>query len=191
MKTRWPTRIFYEMTGELSHPYTRMRTPNLKLMSCYYRCKSYRTFGCDAKLKLTLKGGPTGADEWTLSGHHTEICQNKNGIGAANDTMQEGNQEVSNMRDITELFKNRLTELAVEKIWLAPMKIWSMVRDEMVGAEGGGAPCPSEFLLNREERASVPTGHSRQHPSSHDERLVDDYGSHDSGEQSEETFEIL
>ncbi len=139
MNTRWPTRIFYGRTGELSHPYTRMRTPNLKLMSCYYRCKSYQTFGCDAKLKLTLKGGPTGEEEWTLSGHHTDICRNKNGIGATNGTTQEGNPEVSNMRDITELFKNRLMELAVDKIWLAPMKIWSMVRDEMVGAEGGGA----------------------------------------------------
>ena len=88
---------------------------------------------------MTLKGGPAGEDEWTLSGHHTKICQNRNGIGAINGTTEEGNQEVTNMRDITELFKNRLTELAVEKIWLAPMKIWSMVRDEMVGAEGGGA----------------------------------------------------
>jgi len=67
---------------------------------------------------------------------------------------------------------------------------WNRKRREF-GAEGGGAPCPSEFLLKREERASVPTGHSRQHPSSHDERLVDDYGSHDSGEQSEEAIEIL
>jgi hypothetical protein len=41
--------------------------------------------------------------------------------------------------DISEKFKNRLTELAVEKIWLAPMKIWSMVREETVGAGGGGA----------------------------------------------------
>ncbi len=29
-------------------------------------------------------------------------------------------------------------ELAVDKIWLAPMKIWCMVRDETVGAESEG-----------------------------------------------------
>ncbi len=63
---RWPTRIFYGGRGEMRHPYTKMRTPNLKLMSCYYRCKSYRTFGCDAKLKLKIKGGPEGVYEWTL-----------------------------------------------------------------------------------------------------------------------------
>ena len=42
------------------------------------------------------------------------------------------------MKDITEIFKKRLTELAVDKIWLAPIKIWSMVCDEMVGAKEGG-----------------------------------------------------
>ncbi len=42
------------------------------------------------------------------------------------------------MKDITEIFKKRLSDMAVDKIWLAPMKIWSMVRDEMVGAEEGG-----------------------------------------------------
>ncbi len=122
----------------MRHPYTRMRTPNLKLMSCYYRCKSYRTFGCDAKLKLKIKVGSEELDEWMLVGSHTEVCRNKNGIRATNYTSSEDNQAGSNMRDVTEIFKNRLTQLAVDKIWLAPMKIWSMVRDEMVGAEGGG-----------------------------------------------------
>ena len=135
---RWPTQFFYGREGEMRHPYTRMRTPNLKLMSCYYRCKSYRTFGCDAKLKLKIKEGSEGLDEWTLVGSHTEVCRNKNGIRASNYASSEDNQEGSNKRDITEIFKNRLTQLAVDKIWLAPMKIWSMVRDEMVGAEGSG-----------------------------------------------------
>ena len=39
------------------------------------------------------------------------------------------------MRDRTEEFKTRLGELAVEKIWLPPMKIWSMVQDEFVAAD--------------------------------------------------------
>ena len=39
------------------------------------------------------------------------------------------------MRDRTEEFKTRLGELAVNKIWLPPMKIWSMVRDEFVAAD--------------------------------------------------------
>ena len=45
---------------------------------------SYCTYGCDAKLKLKEKAGAPGIDEWTLVGHHTELCQNKNGIRATN-----------------------------------------------------------------------------------------------------------
>ncbi len=30
---RWPTRIFYGEKGQLMHPYTRIQTPNLKLMN--------------------------------------------------------------------------------------------------------------------------------------------------------------
>jgi tRNA G18 (ribose-2'-O)-methylase SpoU len=33
------------------------------------------------------------------------------------------------------------------------------------GEEGGGAPCPSEFLLQRERRTTDPKGPSREHPS--------------------------
>ena len=135
----WPTRLFYGRRGELSHPYTRMKTPNLRQMTCWYRCKSYRTFGCDAKLKLTLVGGPTGESEWTLSGRHTQVCQNKNGIASSSGASLDENKDNSKIVDISEKFKNRLTELAVEKIWLAPMKIWSMVREEIVGEGGGGA----------------------------------------------------
>jgi Serine hydrolase (FSH1) len=41
---------------------------------------------------------------------------------------------------------------------------WSGPKRREFGAEGGGAPCPSEFLLKREKRASNPSGPSRQHP---------------------------
>jgi hypothetical protein len=32
--------------------------------------------------------------------------------------------------------------------------------------EGGGAPCPSDFLLHREKRTTNPNGPTRQHPMS-------------------------
>jgi hypothetical protein len=41
---------------------------------------------------------------------------------------------------------------------------WNRKRREF-GAEGGGAPCPSDFLLRREKRAADPSGPSRHHPS--------------------------
>lgn len=146
---RWPTRVFYGKQGELSHPYSRMKTPNIRKMTCYYRCKSYRTYKCDAKLKLTLVGGPTGESEWTLSGGHSEICRSKNGIAAKSGESISDIPDKREMTDLTEKFKNRLTELAVEKIWLAPMKIWTMVREETVGGEGGGAlKIPSSDMVS-------------------------------------------
>lgn len=41
---------------------------------------------------------------------------------------------------------------------------WSGPKRREFGAEGGGAPCPSEFLLKRGKRASNPSGPRRQHP---------------------------
>ena len=51
------------------------------------------------------------------------------------DYIEENNSAGTKLRDRTEEFKARLGELAVDKIWLPPMKIWSMVRDEFVAAD--------------------------------------------------------
>ena len=134
IEKRWPTRIFYGEKGQLMHPYTRSQTPNLKLMNCYYRCKSYRTFGCDARLKLQEIPNQPGKDDWVLVGEHSEMCKRRNGIKPANYTSPGKTCTKAHLKDVTEDFKNRLVELALEKIWLAPMKIWCMVRDETVGS---------------------------------------------------------
>jgi hypothetical protein len=120
------------------HPYSRSQAPNLKLMNCYYRCESYRTFGCDAKLKLQEIPDQPGKDNWIMIGRHSDMCKLKNGIKPANYTSQGEEGEGEKLRDVTKAFKNRLVELAVDKIWLAPMKIWCMIRDEIVGAESEG-----------------------------------------------------
>ena len=44
---------------------------------------------------------------------------------------------------------------------------WKGNRRRQPGEEGGGAPCPSEFLLHRQERASAAAGASRVHPQNH------------------------
>lgn len=41
---------------------------------------------------------------------------------------------------------------------------WSGPKRRPFGAEGGGAPCPTEFLLKREKRSTNPDGPNRQHP---------------------------
>ena len=60
------------------------------------------------------------------------MCMRKNEIKSANYTSPGKIGEEANLKDVTEEFKNRLVELALDKIWLAPMKIWCIVRDETV-----------------------------------------------------------
>ena len=130
---RWPTRIFSGEKGQLMHPYTRIQTPNLKLMNCYYRCKSYRTFGCDARVQMREKSDKPGMDECLVSGEHSELCKQKNGIKPTNFSSRNKTTDAK-IKDVSEEFKKRLVELATEKIWLAPMKIWNIARDEIVSA---------------------------------------------------------
>lgn len=42
--------------------------------------------------------------------------------------------------------------------------------------EGGGAPCPSDFLLHREKRTTNPNGPTRRHPMSHPSKEQEDCG---------------
>ena len=41
---------------------------------------------------------------------------------------------------------------------------WNGGKRRAPNEEGGGAPCPSEFLLRREKRTSDPHGPTREHP---------------------------
>ena len=67
-------------------------------------------------------------------GRAQRALSEKNGI-KPKDYVEENNSAGTKLRDRTEEFKARLGELAVDKIWLPPMKIWSMVRDEFVAAD--------------------------------------------------------
>ena len=52
---------------------------------------------------------------------------------------------------------------------------WNGTKRRAFGAEGGGAPCPSEFLLNRQQRANqsaAESGPSRVHPSNNKTETV-------------------
>ncbi len=44
--------------------------------------------------------------------------------------------------DITIQFKKRCTEVALDKIWLTPAKVWEIVHDELVGKLPKGAIIP-------------------------------------------------
>ena len=69
-----------------------------------------------------------------MGGAFTASFVRKNGIKPKN-YVEENNSAVTKLRDRMEEFKTRLGKLAVDKIWLPPMKIWSMVRDEFVAAD--------------------------------------------------------
>ena len=77
IKKWWPYRVFYGKEGQLKHPYSRMEKPNLKLMSCRYRCKSYRTFKCIARLDIFEDPENPGEDIKSGRGEHSERCQKK------------------------------------------------------------------------------------------------------------------
>ena len=44
--------------------------------------------------------------------------------------------------DITIQFKKRCAEVALDKIWLTPAKVWEIVHDELVGKLQKGAIIP-------------------------------------------------
>ena len=67
-------------------------------------------------------------------GRSQQAMSEKNGI-APKDFVDENDLAGSKLKERTEEFKERLGELAAEKIWLPRMKIWSMVRDEFVAAD--------------------------------------------------------
>ena len=48
----------------------------------------------------------------------------------------------SNFEDITILFKKRCAEVAFDKIWLTPAKVWEIVHDELVRKLPRGAIIP-------------------------------------------------
>ena len=100
--------------------YTRRYEPNYKIKSARYRCKSYRTYQCSAKLNIVEVGGH---DEYILTGEHTNVCKANNGI---QDMIEEqlSNDTEAKIVDIGTQFKKACEELALEKIWLQPLKIW-------------------------------------------------------------------
>ena len=61
-----------------------------------------------------------------------------------------GNENKNGTNDITVLFKKRCAELALEKIWLTPMKIWEIVRDELVGDQANRVVIPTSDQVNRD-----------------------------------------
>ncbi len=79
------------------------------------------------------KSDKPGMDECLVSGEHSELCKQKNGIKPTNFSSRNKTTEAK-IKDVSEEFKKRLVELATEKIWLAPMKIWNIVHDEIVSA---------------------------------------------------------
>ncbi len=77
-----------------------------------------------------------------MTGEHTEVCKANNGIKPENaDGMDSG--KVAKIEDISTQFKKRCADLAVEKIWLQPLKIWEIVRDDMVPKIPNGVVVPS------------------------------------------------
>ena len=128
---RWPTRVYFGEEGHMKFSYTRRSEPNYKIRSARYRCKSYRSYKCTAKLEIREI---EGQDRYFLSGEHSQNCIAMNGVKS-----ETAVDSQSNFEDITIQFKKRCAEVALDKIWLTAAKVWEVVRDELVGKLPKGA----------------------------------------------------
>ncbi len=87
-------------------------------------------YKCTARLDIVEINGNPGVDERCAWGEHSELCKKKNGI-KPNDYKETKESTETKNKDRTEELKSRLGELAIDKICMPPMNIWSMVRDEL------------------------------------------------------------
>ena len=153
----WPKKLYYGHNNCIKFSYTRRDKPNLKVRSARYRCKSYRTYCCTARLEIKEIGGK---DCYIVVGEHSNNCCAMNGVKPTKlyDEGEDklaciktlGNENKNGTNDITVLFKKRCAELALEKIWLTPMKIWEIVRDELVGDQANRVVIPTSDQVNRD-----------------------------------------
>ena len=104
---RWPTRVYFGEEGKMKFSYTRRAERNFKIKSARYRCKSYRSYKCTARLETKKT---EGRDEYFLSGCYSGNCRAMNGVHPA--TAQ---QTQMSFEDITIQFKKRCAEVALDK----------------------------------------------------------------------------
>ena len=104
--------MFYARDGVLVHPYTRCEKPNVKNMSARYRCKSYWTYHCPARLQLLYKNGNSHCLPST--NRHSAECQANNGIKSEHG-LHSGKEIEGKIEDIGVDIKKRCAEVALEK----------------------------------------------------------------------------
>jgi len=122
----WPQTLYWGPVKQVKHKYSQ-RSLNIKTKTCYYRCCSYRTYGCDATLCVAEHQGRT---IHTFKGSHQESCTIKNGISRIYETT--GMPGNGGIQDFRTLFRKRAVELCMERLWMSPNKVWEAVRDELV-----------------------------------------------------------
>ena len=76
------------------------------------------------------------------------MCKANNGIQPVNDEQLENDTEAKFV-DIGTQFKKKCAELALDKIWLQLLKIWELVRDEIV------PKCPPGVVVPPLEQVSI------------------------------------
>jgi len=80
-------------------------------MSARYRCKSYRTYGCNATLEINAIGNK---ERYTEDGYHSEECIAMNGIKPKN-FIEDTVKKEKGVKNISMMFKKRCLELALQK----------------------------------------------------------------------------
>ena len=87
------------------------------------KIQELQNYGWNAKL---IKCKETGKKQYTLTGSHTQDCNEMNGMNPK-DAVNMRNIESTGIEEITVQFKKWPVELALGRICLVPMKVWEMV----------------------------------------------------------------
>ena len=136
---RWPKHLYWGPDGHKIHPYYLKNKANFKKKKATWTCLS----GCDVKLTCHEEDGK---DVYRLSGEHSIKCRNKRGVDPWNVTEKKAGEHI----DITEQFKRRLRDVALERLHVRPMDVYKDVNKEFCREYPDGAVRPTSQQVRGE-----------------------------------------
>lgn len=148
------------------------RIPTLHLGTSHPRLALQ--FPCGARVVTEMKTEPGTGKRWTLNAVGRFLVERRRATMAGHD---QGNRVLA-LQTALHSVQIRAAELLAAQIAenppaalmavIHPQHVagWKGNKRRQPGEEGGGAPCPPEFLLHRERRTAATAGESRAHPDS-------------------------
>lgn len=122
----FPTHLYFGVKGQPKFRIVRREKPNMKKMCCKYRCCHYRTEDCNVIVTIEYIDGHV---HFLVQNCHTDHCTAKNGYGIhVMKRVVKGKGAFD--YDISEAFRKRCQELALEQMFIPPQRLWEKVLNE-------------------------------------------------------------